>query len=215
MRLLLLCVAATLVLCGVPTSKQFSTYRVTQSTYTDLTIFDTTLQCKPASVYTLLFNYLNNKNAALYHVCFHNYNLIPQWTSHVLTASMFLQPQKRPSIEVWPHWEPTSIAGNGKGMKKKLFIFLGLRPGYDRGHLSPNGDFVNSENAAIATFNVINRAAQASAFNEKAWECVECFVRQYVSKKSEHPDTPYYIITGTAGKIGMQKEEGLCHNVVI
>jgi endonuclease G, mitochondrial len=65
-------------------------------------------------------------------------------------------------------------------------------PTYDQGHLAPNSDFQQTEEAMINTYVYSNMAPQHSNFNQKTWSRLEGLVRMWVEK---HGDL--YVITGS------------------
>jgi len=69
--------------------------------------------------------------------------------------------------------------------------------GIDRGHLVPNGIMNQDPDAQKATFTLTNIAAQYSAFNQKAWNQLECMVRHYMD--NDIADEYAWIFTGTYG----------------
>ena len=63
---------------------------------------------------------------------------------------------------------------------------------FDRGHLTPNGDFSTDEERKF-TMRTTNIAPQRSAFNTGNWAALERALRQHVTE-TKHA---LYIITGT------------------
>lgn len=64
-------------------------------------------------------------------------------------------------------------------------------PVYDQGHLAPNSDFEQSEEAMINTYVYSNITPQLAGFNQVTWRRLETLVRMWAQK---HGDL--YVITG-------------------
>ncbi len=66
------------------------------------------------------------------------------------------------------------------------------RSGYDRGHMSPNGD-MSTETAQEESFSLANVVPQQPCNNEELWEGIESAVRQLTLTEGE-----LYVVTGPA-----------------
>jgi endonuclease G len=66
------------------------------------------------------------------------------------------------------------------------------RSGFDRGHMSPNGDMSTPE-AQMESFSLANMVPQHPCNNEVIWEGIESAVRSLVSEVGE-----VYVVTGPA-----------------
>ncbi|CBY08543.1 unnamed protein product [Oikopleura dioica] len=71
--------------------------------------------------------------------------------------------------------------------------------GIDRGHLIPNALMNQNEDASKATFTLTNVAPQYSAFNQQAWNQLECMVRKFMEEEINNQDV--WIFVGTYGKV--------------
>ena len=58
----------------------------------------------------------------------------------------------------------------------------------DRGHLLPNGMVNQDALAQSTTFTLTNIAAQHSQFNQRAWNQLECMVRNYMESEIPNQD---------------------------
>ncbi len=76
--------------------------------------------------------------------------------------------------------------------------------GYDRGHICPSEDRVNSREANMQTFYYSNMQPQLNDFNAGVWETMEQRIRSWITSSSPKSDTLYVckggIIEGTQGK---------------
>lgn len=70
--------------------------------------------------------------------------------------------------------------------------------GFDRGHMCPHSDRAASEQMSFATFVMTNIIPQAPNVNRKAWEQLESYGRELVSREHDR----LYIISGPAGEGG-------------
>lgn len=75
--------------------------------------------------------------------------------------------------------------------------------GYDRGHICPSQDRVNSRDANMQTFYYSNMQPQLNGFNSGVWEVLEEKIRGWITQNSPQSDTLYVckggIIDGTPG----------------
>jgi endonuclease G len=72
------------------------------------------------------------------------------------------------------------------------------KSGFDRGHMCPHGDRAANQEMSIATFVMTNIIPQAPNVNRKAWEQLESYCRELVSRDRDR----LYIIAGPAGQGG-------------
>lgn len=124
-------------------------------------------------------------------VCFDEVNHSPVWTQHTLFRSR-LDGKVRPSVGTWFHWnDPAAAVGTA---------FKSTGPFWDRGHLSPNGDFSGAPKTAAASFTIMNRVPQEAQFNQGPWRCAEQLTRLYFKSqfvlKPIHIYGKIHVITG-------------------
>lgn len=74
--------------------------------------------------------------------------------------------------------------------------------GFDRGHLCPHNDRSATDEDSTATFVMTNMIPQAGEVNQKAWNDLEMYCRELVSKHRKR----LYIISGPAGVGGTGKK---------
>ncbi|HET6251617.1 MAG TPA: DNA/RNA non-specific endonuclease [Tepidisphaeraceae bacterium] len=111
----------------------------------------------------------------------------------------------------WVSWQVT--AGNlGKIERKKTFdpdttLPIGFNQivtrdynnsGFDRGHMCPHSDRAANNEMSNSTFVMTNIIPQAPNVNRKAWEQLESYGRDLVTREHDR----LYIIAGPAGKGG-------------
>jgi endonuclease G len=127
-------------------------------------------------------------------VCYSEFALLhsgisrgPIWSAEHLTAENLLAGQNvaRPSGNAF-HEDP-NIPEDERAMLDDY-----KRSGFDRGHMSPNGDMSSTE-AKAETFTLANMVPQAPCHNEVLWEGIESAVRTLVLEEDEA-----HIVTGPA-----------------
>lgn len=76
--------------------------------------------------------------------------------------------------------------------------------GYDRGHICPSQDRVDSQESNMQTFYYSNMHPQLNSFNAGVWEHLESRLRSWITKDAPTTDTLYVckggIIDGTNGQ---------------
>ena len=154
-----------------------------------------TLACAPATGSELVE--VRNRGELLYVSCIDLAGRIPRWTAHRLFPLDFARDLGRPTMEPWLHY-PAARDGAPDPLGSGTVI-----PGLDRGHLVPRSDFSAVDLAARATFNVLNRAPQASTFNQYGWRCAEILVRAFARDKG----LTLLVVTGTSGTMGSVTED--------
>lgn len=111
----------------------------------------------------------------------------PLWSAEHLTRDRLdaAEGLKRPRGNAF-HAEPRLP----KSQRAELKDYA--RSGYDRGHMSPNGDMSTPE-AQHESFSLANMVPQDPCNNEVLWEGVESAVRDLAAKDGE-----LYVVTGPA-----------------
>lgn len=111
----------------------------------------------------------------------------------------------------WVSWRVTP-ADLGRAPRKQMFDTDETLPGgfyrvtqhdysgsgFDRGHMCPHGDRSADTQMSYATFVMTNIIPQAPNVNRKAWEQLESYCRELVSRDHVH----LYVIAGPAGRGG-------------
>ncbi len=107
----------------------------------------------------------------------------PLWSAEHLTAAAIEAARTLPR-QGWFHAE----AGLPDGQSAELGDYV--RSGYDRGHMSPNGD-MPTEQAQQQSFSLANVVPQAPQLNRGLWEGIESAVRTWAIRSGE-----VYVVTG-------------------
>jgi endonuclease G len=109
----------------------------------------------------------------------------PLWSAEHLTRDRLegAEALKRPRGNAF-HAEPRL----SKSERAELKDYA--RSGYDRGHMSPNGD-MSTPKAQHESFSLANMVPQHPCNNEVVWEGIESAVRDLAAKEGE-----LYVVTG-------------------
>lgn len=118
-----------------------------------------------------------------YTVAFSEKTRTPLWSAEYLTRQR-IQAARKVKRENTFH-EETLIPVSARSHLKDY-----LRSGYDRGHLSPSGDFTNP-GAQHESFSLANIIPQNPDNNRKLWEGIESGTRNYAVTRGA-----VYVITG-------------------
>ena len=107
----------------------------------------------------------------------------PLWSAEHLTRDAVEAARGLPREGVF-HAEPALPAAEAADLGDYR------RSGYDRGHMSPNGDMPTAE-AQQQSFSLANMVPQAPALNRQLWERIESGVRTWAVRAGE-----LYVVTG-------------------
>lgn len=107
----------------------------------------------------------------------------PLWSAEYLTRTRIEQAEQLSRNDNF-HEE----GGLPKSMRARLQDYS--KSGYDRGHLSPNGDMA-TENQQYDSFSLANIAPQSPRNNRYVWRNIESATRQLAKKYGE-----VYVVTG-------------------
>jgi len=107
----------------------------------------------------------------------------PLWSAEHLTAAAVEAARLLPR-QGWFHAEPRLPDG------RKAALSDYVRSGYDRGHMSPNGD-MPTEEAQQQSFSLANIVPQAPRLNRELWEGIESTVRMWALRSGG-----IYVVTG-------------------
>lgn len=129
-------------------------------------------------------------NAETHQLCFDAYSALysgvsrtPLWSAEHLTRSAVLQAQTLERVNDFH--EETSLP---VGIRSTLRDYV--HSGYDRGHMSPSGDFATPA-AQDQSFSLANMVPQNPNLNRQLWEQIESSVRRIAKKDGE-----IYVVTG-------------------
>jgi endonuclease G len=107
----------------------------------------------------------------------------PLWSAEHLTADRILAARQLPRKGSF-HAEQSLPEGQGARLSDYV------RSGYDRGHMSPNGDMPTPV-AQAESFSLANMIPQAPHLNRVLWEGIESSVRDWTVRDGE-----VYVVTG-------------------
>lgn len=107
----------------------------------------------------------------------------PLWSAEHLTAAAVEAARALPRQGRF-HAEPRLPDGQSAQLSDYI------RSGYDRGHMSPNGDMPTAE-AQQQSFSLANMVPQAPQLNRGLWEGIESAVRTWAIRSGE-----VYVVTG-------------------
>lgn len=126
-----------------------------------------------------------------------------RWTCYQMTATNQVARWKR------QNWKNTEWKGDPfqvDPLINRIYQTDGndhANDGYDRGHICPSQDRVNSQEANMQTFYYSNMQPQLNGFNAGVWEVLETKIRSWVTANSPQSDILYVckggIIDGTQG----------------
>ena len=130
------------------------------------------------------------KRSGLHQICYEEYTVAfsektrtPLWSAEHLTAERILAARRMPRKNTF-HEEP-SLPADARSQLKDF-----VRSGYDRGHMSPSGDFSNAS-SQNETFSLANMVPQEPNNNRHLWEGIESGTRNYAVSSGS-----VYVITG-------------------
>lgn len=130
------------------------------------------------------------KSAKTHELCFDNFAVMysgvsraPLWSAEHLTRSSLAKAKGLKRVNSF-HPEDSLPASERSEFRDYS------RSGYDRGHMSPNGDMPTA-NAQWQSFSLANMIPQAPDNNRHLWEGIESAVRTLTKKEGE-----LYVITG-------------------
>lgn len=123
-------------------------------------------------------------------LCFNGFSVLysgvtrtPLWSAEHLTKDRLIKAKQMPRVDNF-HEEPRLPHGS----QARLEDYRST--GYDRGHLSPNGDMADTS-SQYDSFSLVNIAPQDPELNRNAWMYLESNVRKDVFKYGEA-----YVVTG-------------------
>lgn len=107
----------------------------------------------------------------------------PLWSAEMLTEATVQLAHDVPRVDEF-HPDPSLPA------KDQAQLSDYVHSGYDRGHMTPNGDMPSRE-AALESFTLTNIVAQAAYLNRGSWEKLEAAVRRQTRNNND-----VYVVTG-------------------